>query len=122
MSSLMQRRQIEMEPERQTKTKVKTKVYKGGVTRGEKFIYSLAVPFIMALGFMIISNYASIYSLNHDHQTTEASISQQESMNDALTLQVKELSDPERILSIAQTELGMSLNDEQVHVLHQLDQ
>ncbi|SDN24898.1 cell division protein FtsL [Alkalicoccus daliensis] len=119
MSPLLDQRQHAAEPKRHQTQHVKTRVYKGGITRGEKLIYSLIVPLVIAFGFMIISNYAAIYSLNHELQQTEATIAQQENVNDALSLQVKELSDPERILSIAQTDLGMSLNEEQVQVLHQ---
>lgn len=119
MSPLLDQRQHAAEPKRHSVQHVKTRVYKGGISRGEKMIYSLALPFIIACAFMIISNYATIYSLNHEMQQTETTISQQENINEGLSLQVKELSDPERILSIAQTELGMSLNEEQVQVLHQ---
>ncbi|NJP36451.1 cell division protein FtsL [Alkalicoccus luteus] len=105
-------------PARKTKTVVR-RVHKSGITKGEKLLYGLAVPLIIAAAFMIVSNYASLYSLNYDAQGTEAAITEQTSVNDGLTLQVKELSDPDRILTIAQSELGMSLHDEQVRVLHQ---
>lgn len=121
MSPLMEQRKLDTAPQPNKTKQIKTRVYKGGVTRGERLIYSLAIPIIMAIGFMVISNYASIYSLNADQQSTQTSIVQQESLNDGLNLQVKELSDPDRILSIAQTDLGMTLNDEQVRVLHQAD-
>lgn len=121
MSVILEQRRETFDPERKSSGKPETKNTKRKITRGEKLIYSMAVPVILAFSFLIISNYATLYSLNHDKQTTETNITEQESMNDALALQVTELSDPDRILTIAQSELGMTMNDGQVHVVHQLD-
>lgn len=121
MSVLLEHRQESFEPKRQTSPSPGKQKSNRRITRGEKLIYSLAAPVILAFSFIIVSNYATLYSLNHEMQTTETAITEQESMNDALALQVTELSDPDRILTIAQSELGMTMNDGQVHVVHQLD-
>jgi cell division protein FtsL len=103
--------------ERETKS-VKERMFKGGVTKGEKVIYSMAVIAVVFVFYLILSNYATMYSLNHEIQLTEKEISEQQEINGGLTLQVKELSDPDRILDIAQNDLGMELNDKSVKVIH----
>ncbi|MCR6111225.1 cell division protein FtsL [Bacillus sp. A301a_S52] len=109
-------------PHREKETKkVRERVFKGGITKGEKVIYAMALIAVVCITYLIVSNYATMYSLNHDMQQVESQISSQENVNSGLTLQVKELSDPERILDIAQNELGMKLNDESVKVIHSND-
>ncbi|WP_416151048.1 cell division protein FtsL [Salipaludibacillus sp. HK11] len=105
------------QPERETKS-VKERVFKGGVTKGEKMIYSMAIIAMVFVFYLILSNYATMYTLNHEIQQTETNISEQQEINGGLTLQVKELSDPDRILDIAQNDLGMELNDKSVKVIH----
>ncbi|SER63980.1 cell division protein FtsL [Salipaludibacillus aurantiacus] len=120
MSPLVQKRAQETyapQHDRQTK-KVKELVFKGGITKGEKGIYFMALIAVVFAAYLILSNYAEMYSLNHEMQQTETQITQQQSINDGLSLQVKELSDPERILYIAQNDLGMKLNDQSVKVIH----
>lgn len=120
MSPLVEKRMQETsvpQHERQTKS-VKERVFKGGITKGEKLIYSITVIAGIFVLYLILSNYATMYSYNHQIQQTETKISQQENVNSGLTLQAKELSDPERILHIAQNDLGMELNDKSVKVIH----
>ncbi|PYZ93247.1 cell division protein FtsL [Salipaludibacillus keqinensis] len=120
MSPLVEKRMHHsFEPERQRETKsIQERVFKGGITKGEKLIYSMAMMALVFVLYLILSNYATMYSLNHEMQQTETEITQQESINGGLSLQVKELSDPERILHIAQNDLGMELNDNSVKVIH----
>ncbi|QKS71529.1 cell division protein FtsL [Paenalkalicoccus suaedae] len=117
MSPMLERQyQPQHEPKRHKK--VRERVFKGGITKGEKLVYGLSIPAIVILAFMIISNAASLYALNHDMQVIEADIAAQGASNEALSLQVKELADPERILYIAKEELGMELHDESVKLIH----
>ncbi|ADU30856.1 cell division protein FtsL [Evansella cellulosilytica] len=95
----------------------KQKVFKGGITKGEKVIFSAAIIAVVMVLFMVISNYASIYITNHQIQQTERGIQQQVNANEALNLQVMELSDPERILSEAK-EMGMVLDPNNVRYTH----
>ncbi|GEL07292.1 cell division protein FtsL [Salisediminibacterium halotolerans] len=101
--------------ERQT---VHERVYKGGITKGEKVLYILSGIIIGITMFFLLSNYATMYSLNDTIQETETAVSEQQSTVDGLQLQVTELSDPERILHIAENELGMTLDDRNVQVIH----
>jgi len=119
MSPLVEKRMQETLPqhERQTKS-VKERVFKGGITKGEKLIYVLTTIAVIFVLYLILSNYATMYSYNHQIQQTETIITQQEDVNNGLMLQAKELSDPERILHIAQNDLGMELNDKSVKVIH----
>lgn len=120
MSPLVEKRMHDYNTlDRKTVTKpIKERVFKGGVTKGEKLIYFITAGVILFMFYLILSNYATIYGTNHQIQETQTSITQQESVNDGLTLQVKELSDPERILHIAQNDLGMKLDDQSVKVIH----
>ncbi|PRO65320.1 cell division protein FtsL [Alkalicoccus urumqiensis] len=108
-----------LQPQRQYTKKVRRQIHRGGITKGERLLYFMMVPVIAIAAVLIISNYSQIYSANAEIQTTEAAVTAQADQNEALTLQVKELSDPERILSIAKNELGMTLDNSQVKVLHQ---
>lgn len=120
MSPLVEKRmQHTQAPHRERVTKpVKERVFKGGITKGEKLIYLFTAGLVVFVLYLILSNYATMYGMNYQIQETETSITQQTSVNDGLTLQVKELSDPERILGIAQNDLGMELNDKSVKVIH----
>lgn len=104
--------------ERQT---VHERVYKGGITKGEKLLYVAAGVFICITMLFLLSNYAAMYSLNDTIQETETAVSEQQSTVDGLQLQVTELSDPERILHIAENDLGMTLDDRNVQVIHGQD-
>jgi cell division protein FtsL len=123
MSPLLEKKvQQTSVPHREYETKiVRERVFKGGITKGEKVIYTLALMAVVCVTYLIVSNYATIYSLNHEMQQVESQINNQENVNSGLALQVKELSDPEGILDIAQNELGMKLNDESVKVIHNND-
>ncbi|MCR6095938.1 cell division protein FtsL [Salipaludibacillus agaradhaerens] len=120
MSPLVEKKvQQNYVPHREKETKkVRERVFKGGITKGEKVIYAMALIAVVWVTYAIVSNYATMYSLNHEMQQVESQLNNQENVNSGLTLQVKELSDPERILDIAQNELGMKLNDESVKVIH----
>ncbi|AOM83280.1 cell division protein FtsL [Salisediminibacterium beveridgei] len=119
MSAVKNPRQTLVSPARQVeKHQVKERIYKGRFTKGEKLIYSFGVIAMTLVCFVLITNYALMYMSNHDIQQMEQQIVQQESAIDGLSLQVKELSDPDRILYIAQNDLGMTLSDDKVHVIH----
>ncbi|MCD8509658.1 MAG: septum formation initiator family protein [Bacillus sp. (in: Bacteria)] len=67
--------------------------------------------------YLVLSNYASIYIANHEIQQTERAIQEQVKVNEGLSLQVMELSDPDRILSMAK-EMGMILDENNVRFTH----
>lgn len=120
MSPLKNSHHTQPQPIRKTETqRVTERVYKGSITKGEKILYSLGAIAVSVLCVIVISNYALLYMNNHQIQQMENQIVQHQGTVDGLSLQVKELSDPDRILRIAQQDLGMSLQDGQVRMIHQ---
>lgn len=114
MSSLAQRQiQQPIAPQRKKQSHSVQREVKKGITKGEKVIYSLFLAVIVFGLYLIISNFASIYLTNYEIQRNETSIEQQLRVNEGLGLQVKELSDPVRILAEAE-KMGMVLNEENV--------
>lgn len=113
MSSLAQKQvQRSIAPSRKKVTRVQKQVKKG-ITKGEKIIYSLFIGVFVIGLYLIISNFASIYLTNYEIQKNETFIEEQLHVNEGLELQVKELSDPVRILAEAE-KMGMVLNEENV--------
>lgn len=117
MSNLAHQIQESVRKEKQSQPRVKGNVaQKKGITLGEKVLVSLfAVVFAVACVF-IVSNYASVYSLNRDIQEMQAKVENQEKVNGELGLKVSDLSNPERIWSIAKKN-GLTLNGDNVRVL-----
>jgi cell division protein FtsL len=87
------------------------------ISVGERFLYFTTLVGLVFATYFIISTYASIYIVNKEIHTLESSIAAQTTNNEALNLQVTELSAPDRILKIAKEELGMELNDKNVKVV-----
>lgn len=87
------------------------------ITSGERFLCFTTIICLVLASYLIISNYASIYIINKDIHTLQTSINTQKTNNEALQLQVTELSDPDRIWGIATEQLGMTLNDKNVKVV-----
>lgn len=118
MSSLVQK-QLEQpiyEPKRGTKNR-KDKAFKSRISKGEKFIYTISLAAVIFVIYLLLSNYASIYIANHEIQQNERAIQEQMKVNEGLSLQVMELSDPERILSMAK-DMGMVLDENNVKFTH----
>ncbi|SDY76274.1 cell division protein FtsL [Evansella caseinilytica] len=120
MSPLVQRQaETHTYPVKEKQSK-KQRVFKGGITKGEKLIYCIALVALLFILYNVVSNYASIYVLNHQIQQQEQKIEDQRNVNESLSLQVTELSDPERILSEAKA-MGMVLDDKNVKFTHSND-
>lgn len=86
-------------------------------SKGEKGLSILFLVVILAFVGMIIANQARIYSMDRDIYKLERQIEAQAEVNQALQLQVIELSAPDRILHIATEQLGMTLDDNKVKVV-----
>lgn len=84
------------------KKHVKVKVRRRGwVTKGEKLLYSLlGVVTIMASAY-VISYSSKTDEINRDVQNLEKSVINQQIINEGLSFEVSELSDPARITKIA---------------------
>lgn len=119
MSSLarqLERKRVVEAPDHQRQVNQET-YKKRWITSGERFLYFATIIGLVLATYLIISNYASIYIVNNDIHTLQTSISTQAINNEALQLQVTELSAPDRILQIATEQLGMTLNDKNVTVV-----
>lgn len=88
----------------QSPKKVPVKVKKQGwVTKGEKVIYSLVAAAIIIAGIFMVSLSSSTDEINRGLQQLESTVQQQKISNEGLTFEIKELSRPERIISIAES-------------------
>ncbi len=109
-------RKIQEQHQSQVQTTKRIKRMRSSVTLGEKLIMSIVAITVFVILSVIVHNFATLYSVNKEVQQLETVIAQQQEVNDGLHLQVLELSEPDRILSIAK-ELGMVLDDNKVKVV-----
>lgn len=85
----------------------------------EKLFYLFSVIFIVSLAGIVISGYALIAEYNYSSQKLEKSISDIKKENEQIQINIAELSSPDRIIQIAQNELGMNINEQQIIVISQ---
>lgn len=114
----MQQQQHQVKQDVQERQAQPSKLLKRGVTKGEKVLWAFALVALLCSAVFVISNYASIYSVNRDIQQLESKISTQQKVNSDLELQVAELSAPKRIIPIAENKLGLSRNIQNVKVVN----
>ncbi|HLR64111.1 MAG TPA: cell division protein FtsL [Pseudogracilibacillus sp.] len=89
-------------PERkQQKVVVKVK-NTSWLTKGEKVIYSFCFFMLLAVAFYLVSYSANIDQMNRQNQTIENEVNEMMTSNEILTYEMKELSEPTRILEIAE--------------------
>ena len=112
----LNRRQI-VETDQRGKQVVTHAPQKHGVTSFERLLGFISLVGFVFITCIIISTFASTYMVNREIQLLESSIYQQETVNEALSIQVTELSTPDRIVNIATEKLGMTLNDQNVKVV-----
>jgi cell division protein FtsL len=110
-----QPKHIDYKPEQKRQVQPKKKMTP--FTQGEKGIILLLFLITLVVVAYIVSNYATAYSMNREIHILQGNIGQQVKVNDALSLQVIELSAPNRILHIASEKLGMTLDDNKVKVI-----
>lgn len=110
-------RKIQIQEQEQVQTKKRIQRIRTKITLGEKMIVAMIVAATFVVLSMMVHNYASIYSTNKEIYQLEATIGQQIQKNEGLSLQVVELSAPDRILDLAYEELGMNLEDDKVKVV-----
>ena len=97
--------------------KNKKSINKRNMPAGEKVFYIFSVIFVVIVSSFVISGYAQIAEYNYSIQKLENSITQLNKDNESLQREIAKLSSPERIITIAKEELGMTLDEEQVIVL-----
>ncbi|HHU19164.1 MAG TPA: cell division protein FtsL [Bacilli bacterium] len=109
-TSIPQRtRRVEQQPQLKKVIKVNSRK----ITLGEKILACIfGACMSLALIFMVSYN-ANIDSLNRDVQRLEREIAEQQTINENLSHQAMEYSNPERILMIAK-ENGLNIQNTQV--------
>jgi cell division protein FtsL len=107
----------EQEQKHVQQPKKRVRQVRSSITLGEKVIVGMVVFVSFIFLCLLVNNYATIYSMNREVNQLEATVQQQTQVNEGLTLQVVELSAPDRILHIASEKLGMSLDDNKVKVV-----
>lgn len=100
---------------RQQKVIVKVK-RSSWLTTGEKVIYTFCFALMIVATYYIVSFSSSIDTLNREQQTLETNISELTTTNQIKMFEIKELSDPARILGIAE-ENGFKIQDSKVKVI-----
>lgn len=85
----------------------------GWITKGEKVLYIAACFILLAVGIYMVSFSSSTDSLNRDVTSLQNKVQQKEVSNEELTYEMKELSRPERITSIAKKN-GLKIQDAKV--------
>src|SRR5699024_9930242 len=83
------------------------------VTKGEKVLYAAACFILLVMGIYMVSFAYSTDSLNRDVQSLENKVQQKKVSNEELSYEMKELSRPERITSIAKKH-GLKIQDAEV--------
>lgn len=101
------------QPKRQKQVKVKVHKKKQWISTGEKFLYSIGTTAVLATSLFFVQFSSSTDTLNRDIRSLEQDISKQESVNENLAYQVKELSNPDRILEIAKQN-GLNIQNAEV--------
>ncbi|CQR47797.1 Cell division protein FtsL [Paraliobacillus sp. PM-2] len=92
---------------------VKVHVNHRWVTPGEKFLY-VVFGLLVTIAFAYVIHFsANLDAMNRDMQQLESEIASQQTKNENLTYQVKELSNPDRILRIAK-ENGLKIQNTEV--------
>ncbi|MFY4773770.1 cell division protein FtsL [Metabacillus sp. RGM 3146] len=114
---VQQRRQQQQHQthERQHSNEQKTVVTKrrSTITAGEKLLLILFTAAILISAIKIVTNSFQVYQSNIDIQKLQASVDSQTKANSDLQVQVKELSNYERIWSKAK-EMGLTLDKNNV--------
>ncbi|GGF11788.1 hypothetical protein GCM10010954_08010 [Halobacillus andaensis] len=96
--------------QQQVKVKVQKKQW---VSTGEKVLYSMATGLVVIASVFMVQFSSTTDTLNRDIQKMEQKIGQQQSVNDNLAYEAKELSNPDRILQIAKDN-GLEMQNAEV--------
>ncbi|MFD2925421.1 cell division protein FtsL [Halobacillus naozhouensis] len=100
------------EPNKKQQPKVKIHK-KQWISTGEKFLYSAFTGVVVAASIFMVNFTSSTDTLNRNIQELEQEVKQQAAHNETLAYQVKELSNPDRILEIAK-EHGLDIQNAKV--------
>ncbi|WP_062197764.1 cell division protein FtsL [Massilibacterium senegalense] len=89
----------------------------GKRTLGEKILWLSLLSVVTVMTLFLVHNVTQMYALNRDIHTLRAEVDGQNKTVDQLKVEVSQLSQPERIITIATEQLGMVLNNEKVKVV-----
>ncbi|ARK31100.1 cell division protein FtsL [Halalkalibacter krulwichiae] len=117
MSMVARKIQVQEQTQVQQKSVKRIRQVRNSVTLGERLIIGFVMIATLLVLAATVNNYASIYSVNREVSSLESAVAQQSQVNEGLSLQVVELSAPDRILHIATEQLGMSLDDNKVKIV-----
>ncbi|SET85541.1 cell division protein FtsL [Salinibacillus kushneri] len=116
MASVFARKLDTYQPQeqQQKQTKVQVKVHKKRwISKGEKVLYSFFVGVTALTSAIVISYSANLDSVNRDVQELETKVEEKSVTVDNLQAEVKELSEPSRILQKAK-ENGLQMQNSKV--------
>lgn len=83
----------------------------------ENVLYFVVILIFIALSVTVLTGYAVITENNYQLQQLTKSIELAAQENTYLRVEISKLRSPERIMGIAQEELGMTLNNDRIIVL-----
>src|SRR5690625_1472396 len=114
--------QQHIQPQVTEQKKVKVIVRrKNWLTKGEKILYSLVgLLFVVACYYVITFSYQTD-QINREVQLLNQNIEQQRTDNENLQYKIDELSQPERIIAIAE-KLGLKIQDTKVRRAHLINE
>lgn len=96
----------------QEQIKVKVK-HSNKISRGEKYLYIFFSLFIIIASTYVVSYSSTTDTMNREIQSLEEKVVDQQFINEKLSFEVKELSQPERITNIA-AKNGLKLQDAEI--------
>ncbi|MET3682044.1 cell division protein FtsL [Alkalibacillus flavidus] len=104
-----------VQPKRQEEQHVPKQppVKKPWFTKGEKVLYTLGVIIMAVLAIVVVNFSSSVDTLNRDVQQLNNQLTDVKTQNDSLRADVQELSNPNRILTIAE-ENGLNIRHAEV--------
>ncbi|MDQ0159187.1 cell division protein FtsL [Alkalibacillus salilacus] len=88
-------------------------VKKPWFTKGEKVIYICGILIIAVMATFVVNFSSSVDSLNRDVEQLDSQLTEVRTQNDSLHADVQELSNPNRILTIAE-ENGLNIRHAEV--------
>ncbi|TDL79970.1 cell division protein FtsL [Peribacillus frigoritolerans] len=88
------------------------------ITVGEKVLIVAFLSVLLFAAIQIVSNSVTVYQSNIEIQQIESQVQDQQKVNSDLTVQVKELSTYERIMTEAKKQ-GLNLNPDNVKAVNE---
>lgn len=111
-NSVQSTEEIKQEQVNQKKAPNK-KIISREFTKAEKYLYIIFSIVLIIASAYVVSFSSKTDTMNRELQTFEEKVSNQKLVNEGLTFEVKELSQPERITKIAKNK-GLKIQDAEV--------